>query len=193
MDTWTLQPDGSYEAPLGFFRTLTKRSDGSFFTRSPEGFRRRYAADGRLEVYVDRNGNILRFEYDAAGNLARVIDPFGRVVELESFPDGVDRLVTIRDFIGREVVYGYDERGDLPTVRSPVVENTSTGNDFPARRASGVGLHLTAGDRRAGGRESRRPRGGLAIVTAPCPDFFEIPCLWSVPWPSKQLDRCLAG
>ena len=136
VDTWTLQPDGSYDAPPGFFRTLVKQADGSFLTRSPEGFRRRYSADGRLEVYVDRNGNVLRFEYDVGGNLARVIDPFGRVVEFEfeSFPDGVDRLVTIRDFIGREVVYGYDERGDLSSVRSPVVEGTSTGNDFPAGR-----------------------------------------------------------
>jgi YD repeat-containing protein len=76
------------------------------------------------------------FDYDAAGNLDRVIDPYGREIDFvfDLFPDGVHRLVRVIDFIGREVEYTYDDRGDLVEVRAPLENGTSIGNDFPAGR-----------------------------------------------------------
>lgn len=136
LDTWVRNPDGTFTTPAGFFRTLLAREDGTYVTRSPEGFKRFYRADGKLERYEDRYGNTMHFQYDDAGNIDRVIDPYSRAIDFtfESFPDGVDRLVGITDFSGREVVYSYDENGDLVSVRTPVVAGTSTGNDFPAGR-----------------------------------------------------------
>jgi YD repeat-containing protein len=133
IDRWLSNVDGSYTAPAGFFRTLVREADGSYVTRSPEGFKRFYATDGRLEAHEDRHGNTMRFEYDLRGNLARVIDAYGRMIlyTFAIFPGNVDRLVRITDFAGREVVYSYDQNGDLVSVRTPTVTATSTGNDFP--------------------------------------------------------------
>jgi RHS repeat-associated protein len=137
LDTWELNPDGTFNAPGGHFRTLAARDDGTFVLRSPDGFRRYYDAGGRLFADEDRWGNRMLFYYDARGTLDRVVDAYGREIDFEfqTFAGGVDRLVRIVDFIGREVVYRYDGNGDLVEVRSPRVTGTSTANDFPNGRA----------------------------------------------------------
>ena len=136
VDTWELQPDGSYNAPTGHFHSLKRLEDGSYVIREPNGFQRYYRDDGRLFCHLDRFDNIMIFDYDDSGNLSTVIDVFGREINFffESYPDGVDRLTRVRDYMGREVVYTYDSLGDLVSARSPVIEGTSTGNDFPLGR-----------------------------------------------------------
>ncbi|MGK0237346.1 MAG: RHS repeat-associated protein [Candidatus Pelagisphaera sp.] len=132
LDSWILQGDGSYLPPNGQFRDLTRLDDGTYLLRDPDGFQRYYRDDGRLFCYQDRFDNIMLFDYDKVGNLSTIIDVFGREIdfEFEEFPDGVDRLTRVRDFIGREIVYSYDSEGNLISVRSPIVTGTSTGNDF---------------------------------------------------------------
>jgi RHS repeat-associated protein len=134
--TWKRNPDGTYQAPRSFYSTLRRRSDGTFVLRQRDGFQHFYRADGRLFCYQDRFGNQMLFDYDDLGNLAVVVDPFGREIRFvfERFSDGKDRLTRIVDFIGREVVYTYDARFDLVAVRTPLVTGTSTGNDFPSGR-----------------------------------------------------------
>ena len=136
LDTWIRNEDGSYTAPLGYFGTLAKQADGTYVIRSPDGFKRFYSTAGRLTRHEDRHGNNLRFEYDAQDNLSRVIDTYGRPIDFtfEIFPDGVDRLTRVTDFFGREVAYGYDADGNLTSRRSPIVTETSTGNNFPQGR-----------------------------------------------------------
>ncbi|MCI0540994.1 MAG: DUF6531 domain-containing protein, partial [Verrucomicrobiales bacterium] len=136
LDSWKRNADGSYQAPAGFYSTLVRRPDGTFVLRQSDGFQHFYRTDGRLFCYQDRFGNQMLFYYDDFGNLAVVIDPFGREVRFvfEPFPDGRDRLTRIIDFAGREVVYSYDANFDLIAVRTPVVIGTSTGNDFPNGR-----------------------------------------------------------
>ena len=133
---WKLQADGSYTAPEGYFSALIKGADGLFFLLDAEGFQRIYRDDGRLIVQQDRFGNRMSFDYDARGNLHRVIDVYGREIQFvfSAFPDGVHRLTQVEDFTGRIVVYEYDAKGDLVSVTSPAVTGTSTGNDFPAGR-----------------------------------------------------------
>ncbi|MBI2927228.1 MAG: RHS repeat protein, partial [Verrucomicrobia bacterium] len=136
IDGWKRKADGTYQQPTGFFAGLARLPDGTFVFREPDGFKRSYRADGRLAKHEDRNGNVMLFDYDERGNLARVIDPFGREVLFifETFSDGRDRLTRLIDFLGREVLYRYDDRFDLVEVRTPVVVGTSTGNDFPNGR-----------------------------------------------------------
>jgi RHS repeat-associated protein len=135
--TWTLTPDGTYAAPPGHFGLLLREPDGTFLLVESDGFQRLYRPeDGRVFCHIDRYGNRMLFDYDDRGNLARVIDVFGREIQFvfEPFADGVDRLVRIEDFMGRQVRYEYDERGDLMAVTTPAVTGTSTGNDFPEGR-----------------------------------------------------------
>ncbi|MCI0541732.1 MAG: DUF6531 domain-containing protein [Verrucomicrobiales bacterium] len=136
VDLWKRKPDGSYQAPAGFYGTLMRRSDGTFVYRTPDGFQRFYRADGRLFCHQDRHGNQMLFDYDDFGNLDLVIDVFGREIDFvfEPFPDGIDRLTRVIDFTGREIVYSYDANFDLVAARTPVVTDTSTGNNFPNGR-----------------------------------------------------------
>ena len=46
--TTTTAGDG-FTAPTGFFRSLVQQADGGYVTRSPNGFKRYYSAEGRLE------------------------------------------------------------------------------------------------------------------------------------------------
>jgi RHS repeat-associated protein len=110
--------------------------DGTYLIRDANGFQSYFDTDGRLFSHIDRFDNIMLFEYDRFGNLSNVIDVYGREVKFffDAYPDGVNRLARIRDFQGREVIYNYDGNGNLVSVRSPVVEGTSTGNDFPLGR-----------------------------------------------------------
>ena len=140
VDTWIKNPDGSFTAPKGHFYILIVDNNGDYVLRTPDGFKQIYYPNGRLKQYKDRHGNSMQFIYDQHYNLKQVIDVFGRAIDFifQTFPNGyggqIDRLVKIRDFIGREVHYSYDVRGDLVEVRSPVVTGTSTGNDFPQGR-----------------------------------------------------------
>ncbi|MCI0637002.1 MAG: DUF6531 domain-containing protein, partial [Actinobacteria bacterium] len=140
VDTWRRNGDGSYTPPPGFFGTLIRDVDGTYVFREPDGFRRVFRPNGQLLCHVDRFGNRMLFAHDHRGNLDFVVDPYGRQIDFvfQRFELGggafADRLVRVVDFIGREVVYAYDERGDLVAVRTPIVVGTSTGNDFPQGR-----------------------------------------------------------
>ncbi|MGE3165387.1 MAG: PKD domain-containing protein [Planctomycetota bacterium] len=134
--TWEKITADTYQSPTGHFRTVRRTPAQVIEMRSPNGFRRLYRPDGRLAAHIDRFGNRMVFEYDAFGDLELVVDPYGREIRFEfAFqPGGFRRLSKIRDFLGREVHYTYDNRGDLVEVRTPVVTGTPTNNDFPDGR-----------------------------------------------------------
>jgi YD repeat-containing protein len=91
---------------------------------------------GKLERLSDANGNETEFSYDETGRLAATIDPVGRATTVAYNANGlIDRVA---DFTGREVRYTYYQsggpggsEGDLKSVRSPIVDDTPNGNDFP--------------------------------------------------------------
>src|SRR5690606_17293842 len=118
VDEWVLNADGTFTAPAGFFGTLIREPDGSYVLREPNGFKRLYRPDGRLYAHQDRHGNKMLFEYDGRGLLNRVIDSYGREIDFV-FEQRIERtkttyrLTRIRDFAGREILYSYDENGDL--------------------------------------------------------------------------------
>ncbi len=96
------------------------------------------SAAGKIARSVDRNGNTMRFEYDASGRLLRVIDTLDRTNTLAYDPNG--RLASLTDFSGRRVSFTYVRNamdlsgsiGDLKSVTSPPVTGTPNGNDFPS-------------------------------------------------------------
>ncbi len=135
-DTWLRQPDDSFVAPVGHFGMLVAQLDGMFVHRAPDGYKRFYLADGRLDRCEDRFGHTVGLFYDGSDRLDLIVDAYGREIEVvfELAPDGVERITRVIDYAGREVVYGYDSSGRLVSTRTPIVVDTSIGNDFPDGR-----------------------------------------------------------
>ncbi|MBW8040906.1 MAG: hypothetical protein FVQ85_13000 [Planctomycetes bacterium] len=150
-DKYRLQPNGTWVAD-GFFRRFTQNSDSSLtLTFSDTSVWRFYPIDGsaqqgRINEIVDRNGNALRFEYDATGRLTTVRDTLDtvinpRLITVDYNPNGFIESVT--DFAGRTVRYEYfngveagGNFGDLKSVTTPAVVNTpefpiSPGHEYP--------------------------------------------------------------
>lgn len=93
-------------------------------------------APGKISRVVDRLGNAFGFTYDAFGRLSQILDTVGRTYVVEYYP-GTNRVLSVTDFSGRQVVYTYYHagdlgggEGDLRSVRSPLVFGTPTKNDF---------------------------------------------------------------
>lgn len=140
-DRYSRQPDGSYSR-RGHFRELVRLADGTYsLTFEDTGRWVFHAIDdsptsGRLLRIIDRNGNSLRFSYDAGGRLVRVTDTLDRDIALAY--DGNGRITRVTDFAGRVLGYSYYDgiepgggMGDLRSVTTPAVIGTPTGNDFP--------------------------------------------------------------
>jgi YD repeat-containing protein len=96
----------------------------------------------RIATIVDRFGNRQEFHYSPTAQpsplgyptrrLEYVLDTYGRRVDLEYDEDGW--LWKVRDFDGREVVYGHDDIGNLTSVRSPLaVHSGDTGSPAVGR------------------------------------------------------------
>ncbi|MBI4431506.1 MAG: RHS repeat-associated core domain-containing protein [Candidatus Omnitrophica bacterium] len=135
-DLYVSNGDGTFKSPRGFYTQLRRQPDGSYKLRDRHGmkylfFELRADADRLfLASITDRNENMMSFTYDSKGLLRTVTDTLGRQVTYSY--DLSDRINKATDFSGREVIFGYDgSSGDLISATSPVVLNTSTGNDFP--------------------------------------------------------------
>ncbi|HMC82814.1 MAG TPA: DUF6531 domain-containing protein, partial [Candidatus Polarisedimenticolia bacterium] len=139
-DVWVDRNDGfGYKPFQGFVGRIRQLA-------SNQGYQIRYAdgtvktfGQSRLNAYADllwvltriedRNGNVLTLQISSAGEIQTITDTLGRKI---TFGYTHGRLTSVTDFQGRTVVYGYDEvRGNLSSVRSPVVTGTPNGNDFP--------------------------------------------------------------
>jgi YD repeat-containing protein len=83
---------------------------------------------------TDRNDNTMSFFYDGLGRLTTIVDTLGRS-NLVSY-NGSGRLASLTDFSGRVVRYEYDGNGDLARCVSPPVTGTPNGNDFPGGKTN---------------------------------------------------------
>ena len=127
--------DGAdFTPPAGRYTTLVSDPTGITLT-GRFGFVETYfplddaTAPGALRSLSDRNGNTLRFAYDAQGRLQVVTDTLGRAITYGYNTDG--RVSTVTDFSGRQVKLTYDAHGDLISITTPAVTGTPHGNDFP--------------------------------------------------------------
>ncbi|WP_459762185.1 RHS repeat-associated core domain-containing protein [Alkaliphilus crotonatoxidans] len=104
---------GSYQAPETIFDTLTRNINGSFELRRQNKTIYSYNSSGKLTAITDKNGNRQTIQYDAAGNLLKVIGASGKSL---SFTTEDGRIKTITDPIGRTIVYSYSGH-DLTQVK----------------------------------------------------------------------------
>lgn len=76
----------------------------------------------QLSRIVDRNGNVLSYDYDAEGRLARVYTPDGREIAFHyvarAAPSGLPyRLDRVTASGGIELQFAYDEHGNLASIQ----------------------------------------------------------------------------
>ncbi len=114
--TFRRRSDGGFESPTGDFSTLTQTPDGTYRRRTPDGMLYAFDANRRLASVTDPNGNQTLFEYAAAGELTRVIDPAGLVTTL-SYSNGRLDFITLPD--GRVTDVTMDAQGNLSQVTDP--------------------------------------------------------------------------
>ena len=130
-------PGGPIVRTITIHRDDTGRVD---YIRDPAGrdFDYLYDAQGRLSSYADRELNItqfqylnpsfplyltmiidprgvtaLRSEYDANGRLVKEIDADGRETTFSRGLDAVGRFEKVKDRLGNETAYYYDDRGNI--------------------------------------------------------------------------------
>lgn len=152
-DRYRLRPDGTW-ARNEFFRVLIMNPDNSFTLTFPNKLQWNFnpldgsPAEGKINSVIDRTGNTMTFDYDAAGRLTDVHDTLdgespliNRVVTVGYDANGMISSVT--DWIGRSVTYEYYDGiepggnlGDLKSVTTPAVTGTPHGNDFPAGKTT---------------------------------------------------------
>ncbi|MBX7210391.1 MAG: hypothetical protein K1X78_18920 [Verrucomicrobiaceae bacterium] len=76
-----------------------------------------YDAAGRLTQFTDAAGNVLKYAYDASGNLGKLTYPDNK--EVNYLYDSANRMVRVTDWAGRITSYSYDSNGRLHTTTRP--------------------------------------------------------------------------
>jgi YD repeat-containing protein len=143
--------DVLFEAPAGHFGTLvrenaTRPNEPNFLVlRMPNGMKHYYSvATGLMYKLENRQGDFIEVFYVSGGagdspKIAYIRDVFRRRIEFvyahrtfrEIWDDGEtsveskferDVITKVVDFTGRVVEYEYDDRGDLVSVKAPVVD-----------------------------------------------------------------------
>ena len=118
------QSDDSLKSPTGVFAELFATPLG-YVLVDPGHTTVRFDLWGRLASIADAvkdretTGNEMRFSYDRASRLVRIVDALERAYDLE-YDDG-GHLVAVSDFDGRTVRYEYDAEGRLSRVTSPAI------------------------------------------------------------------------
>ncbi|MCZ2415399.1 MAG: DUF2235 domain-containing protein [Burkholderiales bacterium] len=118
----------------------------SFVWRWPGGRRVVFDAQGRLASIVAADLDTIRLRRDEAGRLVEASDTSGRAL---GFEYSGAHLVALRLPDGQRVEYGYDEHGQLATVRYP--DGRTLRHHYEDARA----FHLLTGITDADGRRSR--------------------------------------
>ena len=121
-------------APLGESSHLRRNADGSFTRYMRRGARFDFAASGRLDVAVDRNGNETRYIYES-DLLVRVEEPLGKSTRLR-YDNGL--LRETEDPVGRVTRFRHDAQGRLLSITDPdgserrfEYEEPGAGSDVP--------------------------------------------------------------
>ncbi|MCK6440432.1 MAG: DUF6531 domain-containing protein, partial [Planctomycetes bacterium] len=127
IETFTNLGTGNYANPAGVYVKASKDAANGTITLMD---RHRYLCtfglnDGRLLRCTDRNGNFTECTYNAAGQLVQITDDRGFFHKVVYYPHG--RVQKVQDFVWddvtpREVVYTYDDNGDLVTQAAPETE-----------------------------------------------------------------------
>ena len=82
-----------------------------------------YYSNGWLFKSSDAQGNVTEYYYDKNGNVTRVVDPEGNIIEKTYTADGM--IKTEKDGRGNITTYNYNETGKLSSVVNAKGETTS--------------------------------------------------------------------
>jgi len=117
-------PGGALEllADYGVQHDLTRNSDGTYTIANRNGTRQHVSADGKMTSIVDKNGNVLSFEYSSVGCLDRITNASENYVDLQLGPNG--KIVSISDNLRRTIGYTYDDNGNLTASTNPMGYST---------------------------------------------------------------------
>ena len=148
-DLYLLRANGRW-ARDEYFREIELNGDGTYtltFANNGKWHFRQLAlptAPGRISSIADRNGNTISFSYlGPGGRLSTIQDSLGRLIQIAY--NAENRIASVTDFIGRQIVYSYylsgdadGGAGDLKSVRSPVVNLPPPvdHNNFPAGKTT---------------------------------------------------------
>jgi len=77
----------------------------------------KYDINDRVTERKDVFGNVVKYVYDTAGRLSKLIYPDNKTVEY--FYDEDDNLIKVKDWAGRETTFEYDANGNLVKVNYP--------------------------------------------------------------------------
>ena len=97
---------------------------------------RTYDALNRVASYTDTYGKVIRYEYDAVGNLSKIIYPDNTAVTYAY--DANHNLVRVTDWANRVTAYTYDENNRVIGVTKPDGSVTTTVYDNKQRVTSTV-------------------------------------------------------
>ena len=97
---------------------------------------RTYDALNRVASYTDTYGKVIRYEYDAVGNLSKLIYPDNTAVTYAY--DANRNLIRVTDWANRVTVYTYDENNRVIGVTKPDGSVTATVYDNMQRVTSTV-------------------------------------------------------
>lgn len=119
-------PGQPYSSPPGEFSVLEKMPDGTFRRTMKDQTVYEFNSLRKLGAVRDRNGNRTSYEYDASGNLLRIIDPVGMVTEF-NYSGG--RVASITDPAGRVTQLEHDQAGNLIRITDPDGASRTWGYD----------------------------------------------------------------
>jgi RHS repeat-associated protein len=125
-------PPGSYVSDSGYFETMNRQPDGTFYvTNKNHGWwhfgavsNTHFMVQGpvyRLLQMGDRNQNVSTMTYDTNGQLSTAADPYGRTIQFTY--NSSNKLSTVTDPLGRTTTYQYD-----PQYREPTQITDPSGN-----------------------------------------------------------------
>lgn len=138
---FSLNAGGTYDAPPGIHKNLTRHVDASglvTFTLEgvPSHLIETYDAGGNLVARADNSGNTTTLSY-SDGALATVTDASGGVTRFDTTnADG--GVVGVTDPAGRAFAYARDDYGNLISVTDPTGAAVSMTYDAPAHRLTAL-------------------------------------------------------
>lgn len=99
--------DGSYVAPKGVFKQLTKNTEGNYTVTdlTPANISMSYDSSGRLVSIFDKNNNKISLKYEN-GLLTEMMDDVGRKILFNYYPNNLLREISA--YSGNKVVYSYN-------------------------------------------------------------------------------------
>jgi len=102
---FTRDASGVYHAPAGKHVALTGGASG-WTLQLQDGLQLTFDSQGRLASQIDRNGNTVTVQRDAAGLPVAVVDAGNRTVL--TFTTSAGKVTRVTDLGGRVVTYAYD-------------------------------------------------------------------------------------